>query len=262
MNAGRRWWLGGSRGGRHVFVFDADWNLHATYPPPEAGTHDGIAAAQLVDTDRDGGPEIVVGYFGTVGVQAASLAGERIWKERSVGTVLDLALGPADDADRGLLCIDAAGRIAAVGLAGTAGRPLAGGDWRLRSLTSGPVAPDGGWAAVGMAGGGGGHNVALGVEADGRIAWELPLADGVHREGPLEPIAWADLLGTPRRQWLIAAPDGAVTVAWADGCVVDTYRHGAALTGLGGYRNAGTACIVVATRTAVEALRLEDIALD
>jgi hypothetical protein len=107
-----------------------------------------------------------------------------------------------------------------------------------------------------------GHNVALGIDSDGQVAWELPLADGVHRESNVESIAWADLLGTPRRQWLLAAPDGAVTVAWADGRVVDTYRHGAAIAGLGGYRHAGAGFIVIATRTALEAFRMEDIALD
>jgi hypothetical protein len=259
---GHRWWLGGARGGRHVFVFDADWKLHATYPPPEAGTHDGISTAYLLDTGGDGTLEIVVGYFGTVGVQAASLEGKRLWKERSPGAVLDLAGGPPDDQNRGLWCVTGEGRILPLSLAGQAGTPLAAGAWRLRSLATGPVAPDGHWAAVGMAGTGVGHNVALGIESDGQVAWELPLADGVHREAPVEPIAWADLLGTPRRQWLIAAPDGAVTVAWADGRVVDTYRHGAAIAGLGGYRHAGDGFIVLATRTSVEALRMEDIALD
>lgn len=259
---GRRWWLGGARGGRHVFVFDADWKLHATYPPAEAGSHDGISTAHLVDTDGDGTPEIVAAYFGTVGVQAASLDGQRLWKERSPGTVLDLAVGPPGDAACGLLVVDAAGRLVPLTLSGAAGSPLPAAAWRLRSLVTGPVAPDGAWAAVGMAGSGVGHNVAVGVAADGQVAWELPLADGVHREAPVEPIAWADLLGTPRRQWLIAAADGAVTVAWADGRVVDTYRHGAAITGLGGYRHSGDGFIVIATRTALEAFRLEDIALD
>jgi hypothetical protein len=260
--AGRRWWLGGSRGGRHVFVFDADWKLHATYPPPDAGPHDGISTAQLLDTDGDGTPEIVVGYFGTVGVQAATLDGKRLWKERSLGAILDVAPGPPAAADRGLFCLTAAGRVVPISHAGHAGGPLAAGDWRLRSLVTGPVAPGATWAAIGMAGSGIGHNVAVGIDADGQVAWELPLADGVHREAPVEPIAWADLLGTPRRQWLITAPDGAVTVAWADGRVVDTYRHGAAVAGLGGYRHAGDGFIVIATRTALEAFRMEDIALD
>ena len=260
--AGRRWWLGGARGGRHVFVFDADWKLHATYPRPEDGTHDGISTADLFDTDGDGTLEMIVGSSVADGVEAASLEGKRRWIERSAGAVLDLAGGPRDDEARGLWCVTGEGRILPLALAGQAGPPFAAGAWRLRSLATGPVAPDGAWAAVGMAGTGVGHNVALGIESHGQVAWELPLADGVHRESNVESIAWADLLGTPRRQWLLAAPDGAVTVAWADGRVVDTYRHGATLTGLGGYRHAGDGFIVIATRTVLEAFRMEDIALD
>ena len=257
---GRRWWLGGARGGRHVFVFDADWKLHATYPPPEAAPHDGISTAQLLDANGDGPLEIVV--VGVGGVEGASLDGRRLWREDSNGAVLDLAGGPSGDEDRGLLCVTGDGRILPLSPAGRSGTPFAAGAWRLRSLATGPVAPDGHWAAIGMAGTGVGDNVALGIESAGQVAWELPLADGVHRDATLEPIAWADLLGTPRRQWLIAAPDGAVTVAWADGRVVDTYRHGAALAGLGGYRHGGDGFIVIATRTALEAFRMEDIALD
>ena len=259
---GRRWWLGGARGGRHVFVFDADWRLRGTFPSPEAEPHDGIAAAHLLDTDGDGTLEIVVGSSGTGGVQAASLDGRRLWEERSAAAVLDLAGGPPADEARALWCVAGDGRILPLSLAGRPGSPFAVGAWRLRSLATGPVAPDGQWAAIGIAGTGVGHNVAIGIDADGTVAWELPLADGVQREAPVEPIAWADLLGTPCRQWLIAAPDGAVTVAWADGRVVDTYRHGAAVTGLGGYREGRDGFIVIATRTAIEAFRLEDIALD
>lgn len=259
---GQRWWLGGARGGRHVFVFDAEWKLRGTFPPPEAGPPDGISTAQLLDTDGDGTLEIVVGSSGTRGVQAAALDGSRLWGERFAGAVLDLAGGPPGDEARGLWCVAKDGQILPLSLAGRAGEPFAVGDWRLRSLVTGPVAPDGHWAAIGMAGAGFGQNVAIGIDADGKAAWELPLADGVHRDASVEPIAWADLLGTPRRQWLIAAPDGAVTVAWADGRVVDTYRHGAAVTGLGGYRDGNNGFIVIATRTALEAFRLEDIALD
>lgn len=259
---GRRWWLGGARGGRHVFVFDAAWKLRGTFPPPEAGPPDGISTAQLLDTDGDGTLEIVVGSSGTGGVQAAALDGTRLWEERSPAAVLDLAGGPPAEEARGLWCVADDGRILPLSRAGRAGVPLAVGAWRLRSVATGPVAPDGHWAAIGMAGTGVGHNVAIGIDADGTAAWELPLADGVHRDASVEPIAWADLLGTPRRQWLIAAPNGAVTVAWADGRVVDTYRHGAAVTGLGGYREGNDGFIVIATRTAIEAFRLEDIALD
>ncbi len=257
--AGRRWWLGGSRGGRQVFVFDADWRLHATWPPDAAAGHDGVSAADLLDVDGDGAPEIVTAHAPQGGVEATTLDGRRLWTAPAAGMVIDLAAGPAA---AGLWCVGGDGRIVPVSPAGRADMPATAGGWRLRSLASGPVAADGGWAALGIAGTAAGDNVAVGIAANRSAAWELPLARGDQREAAIEPIAWSDLLGTPRRQWLIAAPDGGVTVAWADGRVVDTYHHGAAITGIGGYRHAGNGFVVLATRTAVEAFRVEDVALD
>ena len=259
---GKRWWLGAARGGQHVFVFDRDWKLHATYPEPGGAVHDGISSAQFADTDGDGTPEIIVGYLGTVGLQAATLDGKRLWRDRAAGTVLDVALDAPREGGRGVVCVTADGRIAAVSPAGQSAERKAVGDHRLRALASGPVAPHAAWAFLGWAGNEVGTNVAVGLTAAGEPLWELPLADGIHREGPIEPIAWADLLGSLRWQWLIAAPDGSVTVAWADGGVVDRYQHGAALVGIGGYRHAGEGYIVLATRTGLEAFRLDDIALD
>jgi hypothetical protein len=115
---------------------------------------------------------------------------------------------------------------------------------------------------VGLAGNGLERTRAVGLAAEGQLLWELPLADGVHRDGPIEPVAWADLLGTPRRQWLIAAPDGSVAVVWADGGLVDRYQHGAPLVGLGGYRHAGAGYIVLASPAGLECLRVTDVALD
>jgi len=107
-----------------------------------------------------------------------------------------------------------------------------------------------------------GTNIAVGLGPLPDQFWELDLPDGVHRDGPIEPVAWADLLGTPRRQWLIAAPDGSVAVAWADGRVVDRYRHGAPLVGIGGYRDGNEGFIVIATRNSLEGYRVDDVALD
>jgi len=261
---GRRWWLGATRGGQRVFVFDADWKTHAVYPEWESPPHAGITAADLADLDGDGAPEILVGYSGTVGVQAASLAGKRLWRDRSLGTVLDVALDAApEQGRRGIACVDGRGRI--VFLAPhdeAAARPAAPQATAIRGLFSGPVAADGAWAFLGLASERLGHNAAVGIGPDGGEEWRLELPAGVHRDGPIEPVAWADLLGTPRRQWLIAAPDGSVTVAWADGRVVDRYRHGSPLTGIAGHAGRPAGTIVIATRDAVEGYRLDDIALD
>jgi outer membrane lipoprotein-sorting protein len=261
---GRRWWLGSARGGQHLFVFDQAWKLHATYPEPGGAIHDGISAATFADLEADGIPEVVVGYFGTVGLQAASLDGRRLWRTRELGTILDVAVddAPLDATDRGLLCVLGDGRIVSVTMAGRPGEPRQVGDWRLRSLAAGPVAADGGRATVALAGTAVGKTTAVGVSADREPLWELPLPDGVHRDGPIEPLAWADLLGGSRRQWLIAGPDGSVTIAWADGRVVDRYRHGAALVGLGGFRVGETGHLVLATATGLQCLRVTDVALD
>ena len=274
--AGKRWWLGGNRGGQQVFVFDETWKLHAAYPAWESPSHAGIRTAHLVDLNDDGTPEIVVGYYGTVGVQAASLDGHRLWRERSFDTVLDVVPdAPRQGGSRGLVCVNGRGRLVAVTMEGRGAeaRPVEGQgdrlplpDWTaspaVQSLFAGPVAPEGGWAFLGLASPSVGKNMAVGLGPNPEQFWELDLPDGVHRDGPIEPVAWADLLGTPRRQLLIAAPDGSVTVAWADGRVVDRYRHGAALVGIGGYRDGDDGFIVIATRDALEGYRVEDVALD
>lgn len=264
--SGRRWWLGGNRGGQQVFVFDEAWKLAAAYPGWESPSHPGVAAAELADLDGDGTPEIVVAYLGGAGVHAANLSGHRLWSDRSLEAVAGMASAAPDASGRrGVLCVDGRGRLVPVAADGAVGRPRPdepADGLPLRAIASGPVAPDGGWAILGLAGGRVGQNVAVGIDADGGRTWSLDLADGVHRDGPIEPVAWADLLGTPRRQWLIAAPDGSVTVAWADGRVVDRYRHGAALTGIGGYRAGGAGFIVLATRDTVEGYRVDDVALD
>jgi thiol-disulfide isomerase/thioredoxin len=279
-SAGKRWWLGGNRGGQQVFVFNEAWKLHAAYPAWESPAHAGIRTAQLVDLNDDGAPEIVVGYYGTVGVQAASLDGHRLWRERSFDTVLDVVPdAPHQEGSRGLICVNGHGRLVPVTMEGRGAeaRPVEGAgqgagegrklpDWSaspaVASLFAGPVAPDGGWAFLGLASPSVGKNIAVGLGPLPDQFWELDLPDGVHRDGPIEPVAWTDLLGTPRRQWLIAAPDGSVTVAWADGRVVDRYRHGAPLVGIGGYRDGNEGFIVIATRDSLESYRIEDVALD
>ena len=279
-SAGTRWWLGGNRGGQQVFVFDEAWKLHASYPAWESPAHAGIRTAQLVDLNDDGAPEIVVGYYGTVGVQAASLDGHRLWRERSFDTVLDVVPdAPHQEGSRGLVCVNGHGRLVPVTMEGKGAeaRPVEGAgqgpgegrkqpDWSaspaVASLFAGPVAPNGEWAFLGLASPSVGKNMAVGLGPLPDMFWELNLPDGVHRDGPIEPVAWADLLGTPRRQWLIAAPDGSVTIAWADGRVVDRYRHGAPLVGIGGYRDGNEGFIVIATRDSLEGYRVDDVALD
>jgi outer membrane lipoprotein-sorting protein len=265
-SSGRRWWLGGRRGGQQVFILSGDFSLRAAYPEAGGAVHEGITDADLADVDGDGEPEVIVGYLGSVGVQVATLDGKRVWRDRSLGSVLDVAVGsPAETGeDREVLCVTGDGRLerAARDREGSEA-PGDEGGLRLHALAAGPVAADAAYAILGITGDSVGRQRAVGIDPRSlRVEWEVPLADGVHRDGPIDPVAWVDLLGTTRRQWLIAAPDGSVTVAWADGRVVDRYCHGRPLVGIGGYRDRGTGHVVLATREGLEAYAIVDVALD
>ncbi len=264
---GRRWWLGGSVGGQHLFVFDNRWRRHAVYPPLGAAAHAGVSGAEFVDLDGKGGPEIVAGFFGGVGLHGVSLEGRRIWKERSIETVISLAADVAgEDGRQGVVVVDARGRLVRVGPDGEPRSPVLVDGSRIQSLHAAPVgvteAMEPAWAFLAIAGESLGRTRLVGVASSLAARWNHDLPAGIHRDGPIEPVAWADLLGSRRRQWLVAAPDGSVIIAWDDGGIVGHYAHGEAIVGLNGFVSGGVPHLVIATRTAVEALRMEDIALD
>lgn len=263
---GNRWWAAGRKGAQQVFVFDDAWRLRTAYPETGGAVHDGISDAELADLDGDGVLELVVGYLGSVGVQAASLQGARLWRDRSSTPVVDIAVGPPRaDGGRDVLAVGGDGRIGRVDgkdRGDIADESTTSAD-PVVSLVGGPVASDASWSLLAIASPRLGRQIATGIDPETLAAsWTLPLGDGVHRDGPIDPLAWADLLGTPRRQWLIAAPDGCVTVAWADGRVVDGFCHGRPIVGIGGYRHDGRGHIVLATRDGLECFAVDDVALD
>ncbi len=260
--SGKRWWLCSSSGAQQLFVFDDLWTLHTTYPDSESPTHAGISDAFLMDSDGDGSLEMIVGYFGSVGVQGVTLAGERLWSQRALEGVQHIMLDiPVEGSSRGVICSNGRGQLIRLGPSGEILKTPAVVSQNIRSLSSGLLATDA-WAMVGMEHTNIGVNVIVGIGSDLQSVWKHPLPDGVHRDGPIEPITWADLFGTPRRQWIIAAPDGSVHLLWADGRIIDHYQHGAALVGIGGYRFQESGYLLVATRNSFESLRIIDVGLD
>lgn len=262
-----RWWLGAAVGGQHVFIFDASWKLRATYPAIGGPQHAGIAAAEFVAPKEDGPPGIVIGYFGNEGLHGVSLGGERLWKEPSVVNVAGMAVDAADPKGRtGVVVIDGRGRLLRVGPDGRADAPREIADWRIRSIFGGPVGTteslEPSWSLLAIAGVSLGRTSLVGLGAEFAPRWDRPLPDGIHRDGPIEPVAWADLLGSRRRQWIVAAADGSVLVLWDDGGLVDRYCHGEPIVGLAGFVSDGAGHIVIATRSSVQAFRMDDVALD
>ena len=266
--AGRRLWLAGAKGAARIFLFDEGWSLAATYPPPDSPDRPGISDAQLVDSDGDGDPEIVVAFAGAAGLEWADLDGKRLWTDRATPPVVSIAALPSDQSQSNLGAIDRDGRFLVITADGRAGDPIdlasSGPEptsLLVRHLCGGPVAMDGAWSLAGVATSAA-ASMAVGLSPEGNVAWTLPLAAGDHRAGPIEPVAWADLLGSTRSQWLVAEPDGSVTIVRGDGGVVGRYSHGRPLLGLGGFRADTSGFIVLATADGIECLRLEDVALD
>ena len=259
----KRWWLAAARGSPQVFLFDDEWTLRTSYPSLDGADDAPIGGATLADCDGDGSPEIIVGFAGTGGLEAASLDGRRLWRAPSPAAVHDVTLdAPRPGGGRGLVCLDADGRLTPIDAEGIAGEARLVGPRRIRRLFGGPVAPDGAWAIVGLAADEAGEPEAVGIGPGLDPGWSLQLDRGPRHAAPVEAVAWANLLGTQRRQWLIAAADGSVTIAWADGGVVGRYRHGAPLVGIGGYRDRDGGHVVLATPDAVESLLIDDVALD
>lgn len=256
---GRRWWLGGSRGGRQVFFLDDAFRIRAAYPADASATAS-ISTAELADLDGDGTPEAVVGFTAPRGVEVVSLDGTLRWSDVRADATGDLAAaGPGG----GVLFVTTTGRLGRASPAGdTSGQPAAT-DRTFAAILAGPVAVDGGWAIAGLTTRDPDGQALVGLDPRSLdVLSDLPIAGGSTITGPLEPLAWADLLGTSRRQWLVAAADGSVTVAWADGRIVDRYCHGRPLAGIGGYRRGDRGHLVLATASGIEALAIDDVALD
>lgn len=248
---GHRRFLGLASSQKQVHLFDEKWQKLLSYPSDRE--HAGVADAQVADLDGDGVNELLVSYWGVVGVQSASLAGERIWSNRSLEHVFRMAVsGPDASGHRRLLCTHSQGTLAPINHLGVAGKPLAVGSHFLRSAYSADLNDDGQIELLGVASNAAGQDTALGFNLAGEELWTHPLARGVQKH-PLEFVVWGDVTGDAAQEWVLAGPDGALLVISATGELIDQFSYGAALSGLAVTRIAGQPVLVVATATGIDA---------
>ncbi|HTU26584.1 MAG TPA: redoxin domain-containing protein, partial [Pirellulales bacterium] len=267
---GRRTFAAFAVAQRKVYLMDESWQAIGSYPEE---TRQGISDVQLADVDGDGKLEILVGYLGEVGVQCASLTGERIWSNRNFENVLSVAplyrdpdghhrilvgnerpaLGVVDYSGTQLADIPVPTRpidiIVAANLsdlpssAAESGEP---GAWRLAALSASKPS----------------EFVAVGLDFHGSELWNYPLPVGV-RNTPCDQLIPGHVLGNAPGQWLLTGADGSIHILAADGSLLDRYQYGDELTGIGTMLVDGQGVLLVATAhglTAWKVANADDVA--
>jgi hypothetical protein len=243
--------LGLASNQKQIHLFDAQWKKLVSYPADR--DHAGVADAHLGDLNGDGQPELLVSYWDVVGVQQATLEGQRVWVNRSLQHVFRLAVtGVESNGKRRLLCAHSQGTLVPIDHEGIAGAPIAVGSSFVRSIHVADLDGDDRMEFLALASSAAGADTALGINLAGEELWRHPLPRGVQQH-PIEMVAWGDLVGEGSQQWLLAGPDGSIHVLSRDGQVLDQFNYGAALAGLAVTRIGGKPALVVATADGVEA---------
>lgn len=243
---------------QQVHLFDENWKKILAFPEDALkNPHAGIADVQLADLDGDGKLELLVSYFGDVGVHCVSFEGKRIWANRSVAMVSRIALwSPEPKGPRMLLCTNSLGNLVKIDAQGKSQGEISVPKRLIHWVVSADLAGDQRMQLSGLYLQELGLSVVIGIDPTGAELWSHTLSKGVHRR-PVEQIVPGRLSASGPAQWLVPDPDGSIVVIAADGKVVDRWQTGAPITGLGTAMMDGHPMLVVASTDAVEAWRVK-----
>jgi outer membrane lipoprotein-sorting protein len=254
---GRRLFVGSASAQQQLHVFDADFKRLLSFPE---GTHAGISDVQVGDLDGDGEPELLVGYWGVVGVQGVKLDGTRIWSNRRLPeNVLRLAVTPLTPlGKRRLLCNTGLMTLAVLDERGESLIEMPIGGRSLRLVAAADLRGDGATALCGVATLGPGNDSAVGFDVSGAELWNYPLPPGVHPAPELqnEMIVSGKLLPNEPGMWIFAGADGTVHLVGGDGRAIDVFAWGEPLHGLAVAEFADGPALVIADGKGVSAVRL------
>jgi thiol-disulfide isomerase/thioredoxin len=255
---GTRYFVGAANGAQQLYLMDQDFKRLVSYPEDALeNPHAGIADVQFGDLDGDGTPELCVSYWGVVGVQNVSLSGERRWANRSLSTVLRVALlGPDEGGRRNLLCTNEPGTLVTLDPEGKRLGEVRVSDFAIHFLLAADLDGDAQPELCGLSPIEQGDFVAVGLNLQGEMLWRYALPHGIH-DYPIEPVTAGRLLGDARGQWIFAAADGSIHVLDADGKLVDRFNYGAPLTGLAATEWDGKRVLLVCTPQSVDAWQVE-----
>ncbi len=255
---GRRYTVAWMISQQRCHVLDDNWNVVASYPENALeNPHSGMADVELGDLDGDGKLKIYIGYWGVVGVQAASLEGKRLWSNRSLAHVLGMAIGAADDKGRrNLYCTNSNGSVVVLDDQGQRQGDITIPKRMLHWIVTADLRNDKKPLWCGLAVQKIGEEVAVGFSLDGRELWHYALPPGAQTK-PIEPIIVGRLSRDGPGQWILPGPDGSIHVLAADGTLVDKFNTGVALQGLATVEIDGQPVLITASEKALTAWKVE-----
>lgn len=250
-------------GWQKVFVFDAQWKQVLEFPKDR---HQGIADAQFSEDPRPDKAQIIVGYWGGVGIQGVGLDGRRKWSQRSLDQVVQITnmLVPKkqnEEISTELWCTSSRGSISVFDGDGKPLRELPVGLRSIMyfSLTSEQLDQRPEVLRIlgcGLALENLGQYEAVGFDRKGEIAWRfhLPAGEYVHHFNRIQPV----MLPGNKHAWMIAAADG--TIFWIDheGQLIDKFAYGKPLTGIAMTNTPDAAILLVSTSDNLTAWKLTE----
>ncbi len=241
--------------GGQLQVFDQQWQLKMTHPAAEQ-RHEGIRDVRLVNLDGESGLRVAVGFWGAVGVQLVSLAGERLWTNRQLTNVLSLCTTPKNIVGwRQLLVTGDRGEILPLNHFGKHDPAVRVAGRLIHHLYSADVSTATATQYCGISYLPEGRLLAIGLNEKFEEVWSYPLPEGA-QETPVELAASFESPDGGQRLWMLAGPDSSLHFVQDDGDFSDYFQTGQPVQGAVLAAIDGKAMLVVSDGKTVSAWRL------
>ncbi|QDS97905.1 redoxin domain-containing protein [Adhaeretor mobilis] len=225
----RRWTLVGGVGWQKTHLFNNQWEHVLAFPTQR---HPGIGDAILTSQAEDDQPTLLVGYWGGLGVQAADIRGKRLWTERSLEQVVQIAELPETGHNHAhYWCTSDRGNILPLDLDGKRGEPVQVAEHSLMYVALHPDhAAEADPPMCGLVVDDLNKYRVIGFTAKGEELWtyDLPPGEYAQQVSRIQPVS----LPGGKPGWLAAAADGSMHWLTLEGQLVDTFSYGEELTGL------------------------------
>jgi len=242
---GNRWFLASGVGWQQVFLFNQQWEQTLSFPDE---AHSGIGDVLLADVAGKGTPNMYVGYWGGLGVQGGTLDGRRLWSNRRLDHVLQVAQGPSDSGQG-----QVRGTVMQLSADGKPAKELYVAGHSLMAVS---VAGEESSARFcGLAIAEFGQYSVVGFDREGAVQWEYELPRGEYsRQVPrIQPVQLAE----NKSAWLVAAAEGSLHWLSPTGELIDKFHYGEPLTGVATSYEGESATLWIATDKNLTAWKLE-----